>query len=171
MNYVRRRVPSIEYCNSRQEGTQTFELIAWCITTPRYEVTCNKMTSHHQRECNSQKPMHDRTTYTNIGWRGSKLWCNTGFWRIREFLIRSKVVLRSFPNGNPIRVSHATSECFSMMRLSSVSGTLVLNLIEHGRRFPFMNAMSSNGSVRSRVSWKAQRIRSEVMNTDLGRSR
>jgi hypothetical protein len=65
------------------------------------------------------------------------------------------------------RVPNGSLEFFSMMRLSSVSGTLVLNSIEHGRRSPFMNAMSSNGCIGSRVSWKAQRRRSDVINTDL----
>jgi hypothetical protein len=43
-----------------------------------------------------------------------------------------------------------------------------LNSIEQGCwTSAFINPMSSNGAVESRVSWKAQRIRIELMNTDL----
>lgn len=67
-------------------------------------------------------------------------------------------------------MSHATSESLCIMRLSSVLGSLVLNSIAHGWAFsntPLMNPMSSSGLVGSRTRRNAQRIRSELMNTDL----
>jgi hypothetical protein len=55
------------------------------------------------------------------------------------------------------------------MSLSSVAGILVSNLIAHGFSdfSPIIIPMSSNGFVGSNVSWKAQKIRSELINTDL----
>jgi hypothetical protein len=67
-------------------------------------------------------------------------------------------------DGNPF---YATSGSFCIMCLSSISGTLVLNSIAHGWETPFIYPMSSNGAAGSRVSWKAQRIRTEFMKIDL----
>ena len=62
---------------------------------------------------------------------------------------------------------YSITEWSCIICLSSVSGTLTLNSIEQGFWTPFINPMSSNGAVESRVSWKAQRIRTKFMNTDL----
>jgi hypothetical protein len=62
---------------------------------------------------------------------------------------------------------YATSGSFCIMCLSSVSGTLVLNSIAHGWDTRFIYPMSSNDAAGSRVSWKAQRIRTEFMKMDL----
>jgi hypothetical protein len=62
---------------------------------------------------------------------------------------------------------YVTSRSFCTMCLRSVSGTLVLNSIAHGLETPFIYPMSSNDATGSRVSWKAQIIRTEFMKTDL----
>lgn len=153
----------------------------WCphvlpsaVTVRQCMKMAYEMNAGHEATINLKQQVKPQCSKTSSRFSNEMVWKLIAQSKYTQMLWSDSA--RRTTSNEPINVwrSHATSESLHIMRLSSVSGSLILNSIVHDWGFsntPLMNPMSFSGLVGSRTRWKAQRIRSELMNTDLCHSK